>query len=67
MKWIRLLGGLPPLLILAGPMVHDAARPFLLGMPFILGWIVLCLPLAVVVMAVVYRFDPANRGEGEEP
>lgn len=35
--------------------------PYVLGMPFILFWIVLWVVLSSAIMALVYRLDPANR------
>jgi hypothetical protein len=35
-----------------------------LGMPFILFWIVLWVILTAVIMAIVFKLDPANK-EGD--
>jgi hypothetical protein len=35
--------------------------PFILGMPFPLGWISVWVVLTAIIMAVVYLIDPANR------
>jgi hypothetical protein len=32
-----------------------------LGLPFILFWMVACVVLTSVVLAVIYKLDPANR------
>lgn len=62
MRNIRYLGWIPPIGTLLGPLVHNDVHPFILGMPFILGWIVVWLVLTTPIMALVYWLDPANRG-----
>jgi hypothetical protein len=47
--------------MLVGPAVHNEVDPFILGMPFPLGWISVWVVLTAVIMAVVYLIDPANR------
>jgi len=41
----------------------NRVTPYVLGMPFILFWLVLWVVLISVTMAVIYRLDPANREE----
>ncbi len=62
------LGAVPFVGILGGIFVADRVTPYVLGMPFILFWSVLWVVASSVVMAVVYRLDPANREplDGEE-
>lgn len=62
---IRYLGWMPAVGTLIGPLVHNSTQPFILGMPFILGWIVVWLLLTTPIMAVVYWLDPANRDHDE--
>jgi hypothetical protein len=52
---------LPFVGILGGITFANRVEPFVLGMSFILFWIVLWVVLTSVIMAVVYHFDPANR------
>jgi hypothetical protein len=40
-------------------------EPYVLGMPFLLFWIVLWMLLSSLILLVVYKLDPANQG-GEE-
>ena len=47
--------------MLIGPAVHNEVDPFILGMPFPLGWISIWVVLTAIIMAVVYLIDPANR------
>ena len=65
MKLIHVLAALPFLGILVGVSFANRVEPFVLGMPFILFWIVAWVLLTSVIMAVVYRLDPTNREDGE--
>ena len=65
MKLIHVLAALPFFGILVGTVFANRVEPFVLGMPFILFWIVIWVLLTSVIMAVVYRLDPANREDGE--
>jgi hypothetical protein len=65
MKLIHVLAALPFLGILVGAVFANRVEPFVLGMPFILFWIVMWVLLTSVIMAIVYRIDPANREDGE--
>jgi hypothetical protein len=59
-KLIHLLAALPFLGILGGIFFANRVEPFVLGLPFILFWIVLWVVLTSGIMAVIYRLDPAN-------
>ncbi|QCJ45390.1 DUF3311 domain-containing protein [Bacillus sp. S3] len=37
-------------------------EPYVLGLPFLLFWIVLWMILSSVVLLIVYKLDPANKG-----
>lgn len=63
MKPIHLLGAIPFLGILGGIFFVNRVTPYVLGMPFILFWLVLWVVLISATMAVIYRLDPANREE----
>jgi hypothetical protein len=60
-KLTYLLGLLPFLGILGGIWWANKTTPYILGMPFILFWIVMWVILTSVIMAVVYKLDPANK------
>ncbi|MBB1601536.1 MULTISPECIES: DUF3311 domain-containing protein [unclassified Variovorax] len=62
MSWFRSLALLPVASVLLGPFVGNRVAPLVLGMPFLLAWMSLTLVLTSVVMAIVYRLDPANAG-----
>ena len=57
----RLLAVLPFIGILLGVPFVNRVEPLLLGMPFVLGWIVAWVVLSSIIMAIVYRLDPSNR------
>lgn len=61
MKLVYLLAALPFVGILGGISFANRVEPFVLGMPFILFWIVLWVVLTSVIMAIIYGLDPANK------
>jgi hypothetical protein len=42
--------------------VADRIEPYILGVPFLLFWIVLWMLLSSVILFIVYKLDPANKG-----
>jgi hypothetical protein len=64
MRPVYWLAALPFLGLLGGIPFVNRVEPFVLGLPFILFWIVLWVALTSVIMWVIYSLDPANR-EGE--
>jgi hypothetical protein len=58
---LRVLAALPFIGILLGVPFVNRVEPLVLGMPFVLAWIVMWVVLSAILMAIVYRFDPANR------
>ena len=65
MKLMHLLAALPFIGILLGVGFANRVEPVVLGMPFILFWIVMWVVLTSIIMAVVYRLDPSNREDAE--
>ena len=61
MRPTYLLASLPFIGILVGVPFANRVEPFVLGLPFILFWIVIWVILSSVVMAIVYALDPANK------
>lgn len=53
----RWLAALPGLLILVGVPFANRVHAHVLGMPFLLAWIVGCVLLTSLVMAIVGRLD----------
>jgi hypothetical protein len=66
---LRVLAALPFVGILLGIPFVNRVEPLVLGMPFVLGWIVAWVVLSSIIMAIIYRLDPSNRhiaADGEE-
>lgn len=59
---VRWLAALPFIAMLAGVAFFNQTTPFVLGMPFLLAWMVGCVVLTSAVMGIIYLCDPANRG-----
>ncbi len=53
------LAALPGLAMLAGAVFVNRARPFVLGLPFLLFWILVCVVATAAIMALIYRADEA--------
>jgi Protein of unknown function (DUF3311) len=64
MRSIRWLAVVPFLALIVGPFFVNRTTPLILGLPFLLAWIVAWILLTSLIMAVIYAADPANR-EGE--
>ena len=62
---IRWLAALPFLGMLIGPFFVDRVQPLVLGLPLLLAWLVMWALLTSAIMAAIYAFDPANRGEAD--
>ena len=58
---LRVLAALPFIGILLGVPFVNRVEPLVLGMPFVLGWIVAWVVLSSIIMAIIYRLDPSNR------
>jgi hypothetical protein len=65
MAFVKYLAVLPFFGILVGVPLLNRVEPLVLGMPLILAWIVLCVVLTAVIMAIIYLCDPANRDIAE--
>jgi len=65
-KLIDALAALPFLVLLGGIIFGNRVEPFILGLPFILFWILMWIVLTSVTMAVIYVIDPANREDETE-
>jgi Protein of unknown function (DUF3311) len=63
MPMIRMLALLPFAAMLIGPFFVNRVEPSILGMPFLLAWFVAWILLSAVIMAIIFRFDPANRDD----
>ncbi|MEH7123043.1 DUF3311 domain-containing protein [Bacillus sp. JJ1532] len=65
MKLYHLIAFIPFIGILGGIAFANKVTPYVLGMPFILFYLVLWVFLTSGTMAVVYKLDPANKGGKE--
>ncbi len=62
-RFLRIaLASLPFIGILGGAGLANRTEPFVLGLPFLMAWIVLWVVASSAIMAVVYALDPVNRG-----
>jgi hypothetical protein len=57
----RAMAALPFIGILIGVPFVNQVEPLILGMPFVLAWIVIWIVLSAVIMGIIYRLDPSNR------
>ena len=64
MRSIRWLAVVPFLALLVGPFFVNRATPLILGLPFLLAWIVVWILITSLIMLVIYAVDPSNREEG---
>ncbi len=62
----HLLALLPVLGIFGGVPLANRGRPFVLGMPFLLFWIVSCVLLTSAVMALIGALDRERSAAGPE-
>lgn len=56
------LASLPFVGILGGAGLANRTEPFVLGLPFLMAYIVLWVVASSAIMAIVYALDPANKG-----
>ena len=63
----RWLAALPALGVLCGVPLANRVRPFVLGLPFLLFWILACVLLTSAVMAAVYALDRRRDADGPPP
>ncbi|QPW50238.1 DUF3311 domain-containing protein [Bacillus thuringiensis] len=65
MKKIHVLALIPVLCLVVGPVFANSVAPYVLGMPFLLFWVLLSVLITSLCMGIVYVFDPANKGDME--
>ncbi|MBU8879151.1 DUF3311 domain-containing protein [Bacillus sp. FJAT-29790] len=61
---IALLSLLPFLGMLGFLPFVNKVEPYVLGLPFVFFWVIVWVVLTSVILAIVYKLDPANK-EGE--
>ncbi|KEK23771.1 DUF3311 domain-containing protein [Bacillus gaemokensis] len=65
MKKIHVLALIPVLCLVIGPVFTNSVTPYVLGMPFLLFWILLSVFITSFCMGLLYWLDPANKGGTE--
>lgn len=63
MRTLYLLALIPFVGILGGVFFANHVQPYVLGLPFLMFWIVLWVVLTSAIMALIYMLDPVNREE----
>lgn len=61
-KYIQLLLFLPFIGMGALLPLANRIEPYVLGLPFLLFWIVAWMLLSSLILLIVYKLDPANEG-----
>ncbi|MBE7104929.1 DUF3311 domain-containing protein [Bacillus cereus] len=61
MKKIQVLALIPVLCLVIGPVFANSVTPYVLGMPFLLFWVLLSVLITSLCMGLVYLLDPANK------
>jgi hypothetical protein len=57
----RAVGAIPFAMVLIGIIFFNRVTPFIFGFPVLLVWLLGCMVLTAVVMALIFVNDPANR------
>ena len=60
MRRYRLLAVLPPLFMLGGLPYANRVQPYVLGLPFLLAWIVIWVILISLTMGLIFALDSAR-------
>ncbi|MDA1604377.1 DUF3311 domain-containing protein [Bacillus cereus] len=63
MKKIHVLALIPVFCLVVGPVFANSVTPYILGIPFLLFWVLLSVLITSLCMGIVYVFDPANKGD----
>ncbi|KPU56769.1 DUF3311 domain-containing protein [Bacillus wiedmannii] len=63
MKKIHVLALIPVFCLVIGSVFANSVTPYVLGMPFLLFWVLLSVLITSLCMGLVYVFDPANKGD----
>lgn len=63
MKLIHWIAVLPFIGMFGGMVFANRVEPYVLGMPFLMFWILLWVLITTALMALIYNLDPANKEE----
>jgi len=66
LKYIKLLLWVPFIGLLGFLPFANRIEPYVLGMPFLLFWVVFWMVLSSLILTIVYRLDPDNKGSDPE-
>ena len=61
MRHLRWLAVLPIIGVLVGPFFLNRVEPFVLGLPLLLAWLVICVLGTSAIMGLIFLTDPDNR------
>lgn len=63
MRRYRWLAAIPTIGMLGGIPFANRVQPYILGLPFLLAWIVMWVIATSLIMALVYALDNARNSE----
>ncbi|WP_062238406.1 DUF3311 domain-containing protein [Fictibacillus sp. FJAT-27399] len=63
MKLIHWIAVLPFIGMFGGLVFANKVEPYVLGMPFLMFWILLWVLITAALMAIIYKIDPVNKEE----
>ncbi|MGG1573022.1 DUF3311 domain-containing protein [Fictibacillus sp. NRS-1165] len=63
MRLIHWIAILPFIGMFGGLVFANKVEPYVLGMPFLMFWILLWVLITSPLMALIYKLDPANKEE----
>ncbi|MCQ6264841.1 DUF3311 domain-containing protein [Fictibacillus sp. WQ 8-8] len=63
MKLIHWIAVLPFIGMFGGLVFANKVEPYVLGMPFLMFWILLWVLITAALMALIYKIDPVNKEE----
>jgi hypothetical protein len=62
LKAIKLLLWIPVIGMLGFLPLANRIEPYVLGMPFLLFWVAFWMVLSSILLTIVYKLDPDNKG-----
>lgn len=66
LKYIKLLLLIPFIGCVGFLPLANRIEPYVLGMPFLLFWIAFWMILSSIILTIVYKLDPDNKGSEAE-
>lgn len=63
---LYILSLIPVVALLFAPFLANYVEPYVLGLPFLLFWIILWVCLGSVFLGIVYLFDSRNKVSKDE-